>query len=144
MHEPNPASPLLQGALGAPTQTPPRRQAPVLSRMQAKSCQWETEVPLHADTTCTIPLGGRDVQPTELQRQGGIGAAAGMRPAGLGVLQAQCRPAVHWAPTCSVGHGPLAHCRAVILQWKKKQKKREVCCSRCGCNTRLLCDVKPR
>lgn len=65
------------------------------------------------------------MQPTELQWQGSIGAAAGMRPAGLAVLQAQCLPAVHWAPTCSVGHGPLAHCRAVILQWKKKKKSRK-------------------
>lgn len=69
-----------------------------------------------------LPLGRSNVEPAHLGWQSGVGAAVGVEPGGVVVLQVQHLLAVHRAPGRGVGHRPLVQHGAVILQEKRKQR----------------------
>lgn len=73
------------------------------------------------NTALVIPLGRSDVEPAHLGWQSGVGAAVGVEPGGVVVLQVQHLLAVHRAPG-GVGHRPLVQRGAVILHEKGKQR----------------------
>lgn len=62
------------------------------------------------------------MEPAHLGWQSGVGAAVGVEPGGVVVLQVQHLLAVHRAPGRGGGHRPLVQHGAVILQEKGKQR----------------------